>query len=164
MMFRHILVTLDGSTYSERVLSYIPDLAGLAAARVTLLSVMLAPASPLDRERTRSTVPEIDFYRAYLDRHATALREGGIGEVATEVRTGIPARVIAEVARELQVDLIAMSTQGVGAETDVGLGSVASQILMWAPCPLFMVRIDRPKPAGTPAEERWQSEGGANVG
>jgi nucleotide-binding universal stress UspA family protein len=87
-----------------------------------------------------------------------------VNDVATELRAGVPSRVIVEAARELEVDLLAMCTQGVGAETEQGLGSVASKVLMSAPCPLFMVRIDRPKPPRGLSEERWQSEGGANVG
>jgi hypothetical protein len=57
-----------------------------------------------------------------------------------------------------------MSTQGLGADDRYGLGSVALQVLMTAHCPVFMTRINRPEPPRTLAEERWQGEGGANVG
>lgn len=162
-MFKHILVTLDGSPYGERALSYVVDLAALAQARVTLLMIATEGPSPLHPSDTTEDA-RAKVYRTYLDGHATRLREGGLTDVVAEVRSGPAARTIAEVARELQADLIAMSTQGVSAETDQGLGSVASEVLMLAPCPVFMVRIHRPAPPRGPAEERWQSEGGANVG
>jgi hypothetical protein len=43
-----------------------------------------------------------------------------------------------------------MSTQGVGADTDYGLGRVAAGVLASAPAQ----NVD---------EERWQAEGGGNV-
>jgi hypothetical protein len=35
---------------------------------------------------------------------------------------------------------------------------------MTAPCPVFMVRINRPEPPRNADEERWQEEGGGHVG
>lgn len=157
-MFSHILIPLDGSAYGERVLAYAADLAALGAGRVTLLTVIPAEGA------NTGDAAEVDRCRAYLDENAAALRSAGIEDVATEVRSGVVAAAIAEAARDLTVDLIAMSTQGLGAESDEGLGSVASTVLVSAPCPVFMVRIRRPDPPKGVAEERWQSEGGANVG
>ena len=161
-MFKHILIPLDGSAYGERVLSYAPDLAGLADARVTLISVVPAEGPTSERAHVAT---EMERARAYLEQHASELKAAGIeGVVETDVRSGRTTQVIPEAARELAVDLIAMCTQGLGAESDEGLGSVASKVLMSAPCPVFMVRIHRPDPPRGVAEERWQSEGGANVG
>ena len=157
-MFSHILIPLDGSAYGERVLAYAADLAALGAGRVTLLTVI-----PSEGAATGDAA-EVDRSHAYLDEHAGALRSAGIEDVATDVRSGVVAAAIAEAARDLGVDLIAMSTQGLSAESDEGLGSVASTVLVSAPCPVFMVRIRRPDPPKGVAEERWQSEGGANVG
>jgi nucleotide-binding universal stress UspA family protein len=157
-MFNNILVPLDGSDYGERVLAYVADLAQIAGARVTLLNVV-ASDGPLAGDEQ-----EIARCRAYLDEHAKTLADLGVGTVEVDVRSGVVAAAIAEAARVLEVDLIAMSTQGLSAESDEGLGSVASQVLVSAPCPVFMVRIRRPEPPRGVAEERWQSEGGANVG
>ncbi len=156
-MFSHILIPLDGSAYGERVLAYAADLAQLGAGRVTLLTVIPSDGSTSDEA-------EVLRCNAYLDEHAGALRSAGIAQVEVQVRAGVVAASIAEAARELGVDLIAMSTQGLSAKSDEGLGSVASTVLISAPCPLFMVRIRRPEPPKGVAEERWQSEGGANVG
>lgn len=163
-MFRHILVTLDGSSYGERVLAYVPDLAAPLQARVTLLTVIPEDAAPPGTSGGAPAAHRAEAFRGYLEQQAHAIREAGVAEVATDVRTGTPPRIIAEAARELGADLIAMSTQGLGAETEQGLGGVASKVLMSAPCPVFMVRVHRPEPPRNQAEERWQSEGGANVG
>lgn len=163
-MFTHILIPLDGSAYGERVLAYAADLAEIAAARVTLLTVVPSDGSSSFGDAPATGNEQMERCRAYLAEHASALKDAGIEDVRTEVRAGATTSVIPEAARELGVDLIAMSTQGLGADSDEGLGSVASKVLMSAPCPLFMVRIRRPEPPRTVAEERWQSEGGANVG
>lgn len=163
-MFTHILIPLDGSEYGERVLAYAADLAEAGAARVTLLTVVPSDGAPAFGQQSASGDAQLERCRAYLDEHASALRDAGVEHVDTEVRAGVTTSVIPEAARQLEVDLIAMSTQGLSAQSDEGLGSVALKVLVAAPCPVFMVRIRRPEPPRGVAEERWQSEGGRNVG
>ena len=160
-MFTQILTTLDGSEFSERSLVFARYLAKSTGARVTLLSVVDSAegASPSESQQERGKRS-----LEYLTQQAASLREDGPEDVDTLVKYGEPARLIAETARELRADLIVMSTEGVGAHGDYALGSVALNVLMTAPCPLFMVRINKPEPPRTPAEERWQGEGGRNVG
>jgi nucleotide-binding universal stress UspA family protein len=160
-MFTQILTALDGSEFGERALAYTRDLAKTIGARVSLLSVVLAPDSATPSE---SQGDQGKRWLAYLDEQAAALREAGVADVETLVRFGEPALMITEAARELRADLVVMSTQGLGADGRYALGSVALTVLMTAPCPLLMVRINKPEPPRSPAEERWQGEGGANVG
>lgn len=56
-----------------------------------------------------------------------------------------------------------MSTQGLGAATDYGLGSVAARVLASTPCPVLLVWVSRPTPPQDADEERRQAECGANV-
>ena len=160
-MFTRILTTLDGSEFSERELAFTRYLAKSTGASVTLLTVVEAAEGAVPSE---SQEHQGRRWLEYLAEKAELLREDGPDDVDTQVKYGEPAKLIAETARELRADLIVMSTEGVGAHGDYALGSVALSVLMTAPCPLFMVRIDRPEPPRTPAEERWQSEGGRNVG
>jgi nucleotide-binding universal stress UspA family protein len=165
-MFDRILVPLDGSEFAERALSYAKDLGLISGGGITLLSVI----QPVDAPFAPSAAPdEPDEHRrkpwlTYVEKQAAALREAGVSDVAAVLRFGEPSRMITEAARELQADLVVMSTQGLGADGRYGLGSIALKVLMTAPCPLLMVRINKPEPPRTQAEERWQSEGGANVG
>jgi len=161
-LFEHILVPLDGSRYAERVLDYVADLAKLVGARVTLLTI---PANKSPDPAVQSAEPatsQVDL--EYLLRVASRLEAEGLSHVDTTVRPGSPVTVIVNVAREISADLIMMCTQGLSAEHDQGLGGVASGVLRSASCPVVMVRVSRPSPPRTPAEERWQAEGGANVG
>ncbi len=163
-MFAQILVTLDGSEDAERALNYVRALATIEHAQVVLLTIVpaarsagaLAEAAPDERRGAVAL--------AYLEERANALHSTGVTDVTTQVRFGEPARLIVEAARGLAADLIVMSTQGLGADGSYSLGGVALKVLMSAPCPVFLVRINKPEPPRSGAEERWQAEGGANVG
>ncbi len=152
-MFHNILIPLDGSAFGDRALAFATDLAE-AAAPVTLLMVTGPGATP----------EEADAARSYLRDRQQSLVSAGLQNVKVELREGDPVLAILDVARELVVDLVVMATRGHGAREAEGLGSVAAGVLGAAPCPVFMVRVARPEPPRTTAEERWQSEGGANVG
>lgn len=163
-MLHQLLVTLDGSKDSERALELAGYLAKTSSARVTLLTVSETVNSPFEAIVTEAAENRRQRALAYLDEHAQALRETGVSEVSTTVRFGQPSLEIANYAKEQHFDLIVMSTQGLGADGRYALGSVALKVLMTAHCPVLMVRINQPDPPKDVAEERWQSEGGSNVG
>ncbi len=152
-MFETILVTLDGSEYSERALGYAQQLAALTGAQVVVLSVV----HETDDQKA------IDTTRRYLEAQCETLRSDGISSVSVAVRHGDPAEQISEAARELEADLVVLSTSGAGAGERFELGRVALKVLSTAPCPVFTVRINRPAPPRSLEEEQWQDEGGGNV-
>jgi len=163
-MFKQILTTLDGSEYAERALTYTRDLAQIAGAQVNLLAVIPTVHSAGTPAATQPEEHRARAALAYLKEKAEVLRGAGVLDVATQVRHGDAAGLITQAARDLGADLIVMSTQGLGADGRYALGSVALKVLMTAPCPIFLVRINKPEPPRSTTEERWQGEGGANVG
>ena len=142
-MFSHLLVPLDGSEYGARALAYAEGLAKETGAKISLLTVLLRPAS-----EDAPHVPKLDeqsrkFAEGHLDQTAATVRERGPAPVSTAVTLGEPAERITEYARSQGVDLIVMSTHGLGATGRYAIGSVALKVLMTAPCPVFMVRIEQ---------------------
>lgn len=77
--------------------------------------------------------------RERLDALALGLARPGL-EIVSEVREGAPAEVIAEVAKELEVDLVALGTHGRSGLAHLLLGSTAERVLAIAPCPVLTVR------------------------
>jgi nucleotide-binding universal stress UspA family protein len=77
-----------------------------------------------------------------LDIWAGELSSSG-WKVTTEVDEGPAASVIERVARDREVDLIAMGTHGRGALRELVLGSVAKRVIHSAPCPVLTVRRRR---------------------
>jgi nucleotide-binding universal stress UspA family protein len=124
MMFRHILVPLDGSAVSAAVLPVAVLLARTDEARVTLVRVA--------ELGSREDVAPV------LAGEAERLRDAGL-QVETRVRWGDAAAEIVETAREESADLIVMATHG---RTGLGrqlLGSVADSVMQRWRLPLLLL-------------------------
>lgn len=138
---RHFLVPLDGSTVAEGVLEPVCELARALDAHMTLTNVVSIESvfgpRPVQLLRHRS---ERRWARAYLD--AVAKRIGSsVPGVATHVTLGrAPAPTIAEIADELDADLIALATRGLRGVRRALQGSVAEQLLHHGRRPLLVVR------------------------
>ncbi|HXG01991.1 MAG TPA: universal stress protein, partial [Candidatus Binatia bacterium] len=75
----------------------------------------------------------------YLDSLAAELRDRGV-RVRTVVRRGDPVTEIASAARELEVDLVAMTTHGRSGLGRLLFGSVAEAVLRSTDLPVLMMR------------------------
>jgi nucleotide-binding universal stress UspA family protein len=140
---RNILVPVDFSDCSKKALQYAVAFARQFNAALTLLYV--APTYYLNGEFAGG----IDLARLEKE-----LREAGEQQLAdwvvrevdefvttkTVVRLGRPAEAIADAARQLEVDLIILSTHGRSGLKHVFLGSVAENVVRHAPCPILVVR------------------------
>jgi nucleotide-binding universal stress UspA family protein len=128
--FHRLLVALDGSEFSERILPYVRTIALLFNSEVILLSVAEGSTS--------------DAYRAtmgqYLENLAAELRGSGL-EVQARVIAGGPARTIVAVAETEHADLIMLATHGRGGLDRLMLGSVADRVMHHMPCPVFLLPI-----------------------
>jgi len=141
-MFEHLLVPLDGSSYAERALAYAEQLAATTGAHITLLSVLLRPQSAEAPHVGKLDEQSRDRLQAELTAVAREVSaRSGAANVDVAVLFGEAAAQIADFAESHGVDLIVMSTHGLGATGRYALGSVALKVLMIAPCPVFMVRI-----------------------
>lgn len=138
---RHFLVPLDGSTVAEGVLEPVCELARALDAHMTLTNVVSIESvfgpRPVQLLRHRS---ERRWARAYLD--AVAKRIGSsVPRVTTHVTLGrAPAPTIADIADELDADLIALATRGLRGVRRAVQGSVAEQLLHHGRRPLLVVR------------------------
>ncbi|HVR30573.1 MAG TPA: universal stress protein [Thermoanaerobaculia bacterium] len=74
-----------------------------------------------------------------LDRWAAELSRRG-WKVTTAVEEGAPAPAIQRVAKDREVDLIAMGTHGRGGLKGFFLGSTAKRVVQHGPCPVLTVR------------------------
>lgn len=140
-MFQHILVPLDESPHAERALTYAEELVREQGGRLHLVTVVHEPPPDDGDPIHRIQAERPQKAQAYLDARAADLRARGCDAVSVELRTGETADALTDAAREHAVDLIAMSTHGLGNTGRYALGSVALKVLMTAPCPVLMVRI-----------------------
>jgi nucleotide-binding universal stress UspA family protein len=138
-----LLVPLDGSELAADALQPAGLLTELFGARLTLLRAIQPAAYPLYGEGY-AYIPfdeeaELAEARRYLEDQASRLGESG-GRVNTKVAVGEPARVIGEIAREQDVDVVVMATHGHGGLSRLILGSVATATLRHTTAPLLLVR------------------------
>ena len=153
-----LLVPLDGSELATEALQPARLLTELFAARLTLLRAIQPVPRPLSGDGY-AFVPfdeeaEVAEAQRYLDDQATRLAGDAI-RVETEAVVGEPARIIGEVAREKDVDVVVMATHGHGGLSRVILGSVATATLRHTTAPLLLVRpaaVHAAEPSARPAE------------
>lgn len=146
-MYRHLLVTLDGTQRAESVIPHAMDVARAMRARVTLLKVV-EPASSGWGERgalgrapsasTRSTAA-VERAQDYLERVAAQLGLSGI-ETSCVVREGSAPRQILDAAAECDADVIAMATRSRNGLNKLVFGSVAEAVLHESTLPVLLVR------------------------
>ena len=139
-----ILVALDGSTYSERALPYARLLAKAFDSHLTLLCVSAVPEAedyraPADIVLKIRQKAEASMYK-FLNEIARLLRKDGL-KVDVRVTGSIPAHAILEVAREKNVDMLMLTSQGRGGFNALLLGSVAEHVVQNTKRPVFMVPI-----------------------
>ncbi|MCP4415478.1 MAG: universal stress protein [Chloroflexi bacterium] len=128
--FQKILVTLDGSEYSERVMSYVLPLAKKFGSNLLLLTV---PQS--------NTVETLELkMQQYLDSLANFCNNEG---VPTQVHLigHDPVSTIIQLSQQEGIDLIMLATHGRGGLQRLLLGSVADDVVQQANCPVFLVPI-----------------------
>lgn len=137
---RRILVPLDFSGRSRQALRLAAPLATKFGARIALVHVLDAKGQK--PERYRLSLPANSPRRTLAHKR---LRETALQFVGEElidqtiVRAGKPAEEIVETARQLGVDLLAITTEGRNS-FDRFFGGTAEKVLRDAPCPVLTVR------------------------
>lgn len=143
-----ILVALDGSIYSERVLPYARALAQTFGSELILLSVPAVP-EPTDYHAPAEIVETIRHNAEanmsnFLEAVARSLRDEHVN-VRTMVTGSLPARTIVRVANEEEVDLIMNTSRGRGGMDLLILGSEAQRVVEQTSRAVFMIPLhDRP--------------------
>lgn len=157
-----ILVPLDGSVLAEQALVPAQALAASLGAAVHLLHVVseadryhvLLEEETVARQlgygygvsaATQPTLSRDTWLtlrqnaEAYLESQAERLQEAGL-QVTSEVRLGVPADVIVEVAESRHTGMIVMATHGYSGLKRWALGSVTDKVVHAAPVPVLVVR------------------------
>jgi nucleotide-binding universal stress UspA family protein len=141
-----IVVSLDGSIYSERVLPYARVFARTFNSELVLISVPQVPE--VSDYRAAAKVVETIRQKAYANMHkflsaiARDLSEkNGQVDVRILVTGSRPSRTIVSVSEEEKADLIMLTSQGRGGLDLLMMGSVALDVVEETQLPVFMVPI-----------------------
>lgn len=159
-MFKKILVPLDGSEHSRRIVGWATGLAGALGAEIVLLSVIDPEEIEILEATTRvlekrehaavggervgtvartafDVIDDATFHaKQALCTEADLVRAAGVG-VSVRTLAGSPAEMIVSEAHALGVDLIAMATRRESALARGVLGSVTDRVLHSTDTPIL---------------------------
>lgn len=140
MVFKSILLAIDGSEHASRAAHLAGELARQMGSNLRVVTAFAPIPSFLgepDRQRVISAHMR-DTDSALED----ALQQIGEipGEIKTEIIEGPAAEAILKIAKVRQVELIIMGTRGLGRLTGLLLGSQSQKVVSLAPCPVLLVK------------------------
>jgi nucleotide-binding universal stress UspA family protein len=149
--FRRVLVPLDGSEASQRVIDTLATLPGATELEFILLHVARRertgghPLPPVDPLTATGQPPQWVHVQAeqaqrQLDEIALRLRASGIRATTRVVESGDAARTIVTAIREEPADAIAMGTRGAGGLKRTAHGSVATTVVRESEVPVMLIR------------------------
>jgi nucleotide-binding universal stress UspA family protein len=146
-MFKHIMVALDGSTYSQGTLPTAIELAKKFGSDIFVLHVS-------EHDRGRAAVYSLESPAEATRLVADAVemtKEAGV-KVAGEVRDAAAqhtAQTIVDMAKAKGIDLIVMGSRGLSDVQGFFLGSVTHKVIQTAHIPVL---VDRPSIENLAAE------------
>ena len=143
-MYHRILVPVENSSYDERILDHVRQLARYCGASVVLIHVADGWAARNIQHLNLRESEEMRDDRTYIEGLATRLTAEGLSAEAL-LATGDPSAEIAAAAEREHCDLIAMSTHGHRFIADLIYGSVANAVRHMTSVPVLLLRA----PAGT---------------
>ena len=155
-MTRRILIPLDGSEIGEAALRYVEEMVSALEVsgnvQVTLIHILVPPIQRIAIDsgygiETFLTVEEIEKIKqnalTYLETSSEGLRSKGVNVNCKVVNGEInssSAEEIIKAERELDIDLVAMSTHGRRGVSRWAFGSVTEKVLRGGNVPVLVVR------------------------
>jgi nucleotide-binding universal stress UspA family protein len=137
-MFSKIVLALDGSEPSDRVLPVAQEVAAPGSVRIDIVHVREVMPGRAGGLTVRADENELE---AKVRDQAKELSAAGYDthlHVEATVSGG-PAQVIATVAGQVQADVIVIGTRGHAPVAGLLLGSVTQRLLHIAPCPVLAI-------------------------
>ncbi len=154
-MFKHILVAVDGSTYSQHALPTTVEVARKFSSDVLVLHVS-------EHDRGRAVVYSLESpadATRLVGNAVKLIRDAGIsvkGQLS-DVAAGHVAKAIVETANANKIDLIVMGSRGLSDVQGLMLGSVTHQVIRMATIPVLVDRtlgVKEPIAEGVPQATR----------
>jgi len=138
-MYRHILIPLENSQADETILAHIKPLARMTGAKLLLVHVADGWVARNYDQLQLAESEEMKQDRTYLENRMRELVAEGF-QCDALLALGEPSYEIIKMAREKDVDLIAMTTHGHRFISDILYGATADKVRHAVDVPVLLVR------------------------
>jgi len=138
-MYKHILIPLEHSAADETILTHIKPLARMTGAKLLLVHVADGWVARNFQQLQLAEIQEMKRDRMYLE---TRTRDLTAEDFACDavLALGEPSDEIIKLARERNIDLIAMTTHGHRFISDILYGATADKVRHSVDVPVLLVR------------------------
>ena len=141
-MYHHILIPLENSSADETILGHIKPLARMTGAKLLLVHVADGWVARNFDQLQLAESEEMKQDRAYLEKRSRDLTSEGFSCDAV-LALGEPSDEIIKLAREKDVDLIAMTTHGHRLISDILYGATADKVRHEVDVPVLLLKVKR---------------------
>ncbi len=139
-MYKHILIPLENSPADETILTHIKPLARMTDAQLLLVHVADGWVARNFNQLQLAESEEMKQDRAYLERRRSELAAEGF-TCAAVLALGEPSDEIIKLAREKNIDLIAMTTHGHRLISDILYGATADKVRHAVDVPVLLLKV-----------------------
>jgi universal stress protein A len=139
-MYKHILIPLENSPADETILTHIRPLARMAGATLLLVHVADGWVARNFNQLQLAESEEMKNDRAYLEKRVRELTGEGFSCDAV-LALGEPSDEIIKLAREKDIDLIAMTTHGHRFISDILYGATADKVRHKVEVPVLLLKV-----------------------
>lgn len=140
-MLKTIVVALDGSELSERVIQALWELQLQPATKIILSHVVPPPESNLETVADRPHSDSEALPYRHIEKQLQSYQINLPGESELEIVSGDPSEEIVRLANIYQADLIVIGSRGLTGVKRILQGSVSSQVVEDAPCSVLVVKL-----------------------
>ncbi|MBT3881038.1 MAG: universal stress protein [Candidatus Scalindua sp.] len=134
----NILVAIDLSSASQKIIDKAKTLALALPAKVCLLHVIEGDLDSLDYETDLQDPQEFSHEHKDLQKEVDVLRESGI-DTKGLLSQGSIVDVILHKSKQLSIDIIIIGTHGHGGVHHMIFGSVSEGVLRNSSCPVLVI-------------------------
>jgi len=139
-MYHHILIPLENSPADETILAHIKPLARITGAKLLLVHVADGWVARNFNQLQLAESDEMKQDRAYLEKRTRELTAEGFTCTAV-LALGEPSDEIIKLAREKDIDLIAMTTHGHRLVSDILYGATADKVRHAVDVPVLLLKV-----------------------
>ena len=139
-MYHHILIPLENTPADETILAHIKRLARLTGAKLVLVHVSDGWVARNFNQLKLAESEEMKQDRAYLEKRTRELIDEGFACNAV-LALGEPSDEIIKLAKDNDVDLIAMTTHGHRFISDILHGATADKVRHEVNVPVLLLKV-----------------------